>query len=456
MALVSGFTRSRTSKTVEAEVHLPPEQARPYLLLGGSGEAARPPGSGQVHAIDDGLIIGRSRPKSGRGIRFLALRDQWVSSAHAQIAKGRNGYDVVDLDSRNGTLVDGRGVKRQALRDGSLLFFGGQAAVFRLVTDEAITALEEERREPLGPVPTTSPAMALALRKLRRLAITADAVLLAGETGTGKEVYARAIHGASGRKGRFVGLNCAAVPAELVESELFGYARGAHSQASQAKRGLIEEAEGGTLFLDELGDMPRSAQAKLLRFLQEREVMPLGSGRVRRVDVRVIAATAHLEDDVGRPTLRRDLLMRLGTEPIVLPPLRHRPEDIGVLAHHGLEGRATFDNRAFLALCLHDWPGNVRELLKVVRDAALFREAGKPIGLEHLPPTFIQRFTQPPVEGRPRRRPPRPAPERDELERLLQHHQGNVADLARQLDRRWSVVWRWLKRHDLDPERFRG
>jgi transcriptional regulator with PAS, ATPase and Fis domain len=386
---------------------------------------------------------------------MLALNDRCVSSKHARISTTSNGVEVIDLGSRNGTLVDGRAVERQDLREGALLFFGGHGVAFRRLTADSVAAIEEDLREPFGPVATASPAMAIAIRKLRRLARTSEAVLLAGETGTGKEVYARAVHRASGRRGKFVGLNCAAIPTELVESELFGYARGAHSQATQAKRGLIEQAEGGTLFLDELGDMPRGAQAKLLRFLQEREVMPLGSGQARTVDVRVVAATAQIEDDNERPALRRDLLMRLGTQPIVLPPLRERPEDIGVLARHFLGPHGSFDNRAFLALCLHDWPGNVRELEKVIRDAVLFRDGETPIGLQQLPSTLTARFAGPASQAPAQRRSPRPAPERDQLHALLEKHEGRVADVARQLDRRWSVVWRWIKRHGLDADRYR-
>jgi transcriptional regulator with PAS, ATPase and Fis domain len=317
-------------------------------------------------------------------------------------------------------------------------------------------AIEEDLREPLGPVATASPALALAIRKLRRLAPTPDSVLLTGETGTGKEVYARAVHRASGRRGKFVALNCAAIPTELVESELFGYARGAHSQAAQAKRGLIEQAEEGTLFLDELGDMPRPAQAKLLRFLQDRQLTPLGGSQPRVVDVRVVAATAQLEGEDLRPALRRDLLMRLGTEPIVLPPLRERLEDLGALTSHFVGARGAFDNRAFLAILLHDWPGNVRELEKVLRDAALFRDGKGPIQLPHLPAALVARFASPPEPQVPgQRRAPRPAPGKDELVALLQQHQGSVAEIARLLDRRWSVVWRWIKRHQLDPESYR-
>jgi transcriptional regulator with PAS, ATPase and Fis domain len=457
MAPGRGVSRSRTSDTADAELSLPQASLRPHLLLLGSAEAGGTTGCARIQPVNDGLEIGRGRAKTGRAARNLRLPDRCVSSAHARIARTATGFEVVDLESRNGTFVDGRAVERQALRDGALLFFGGFAAIFRHVSDQALSAIEQDLHAPFGPVPTASPIMALTLRRLRQLAPTTEEILLTGETGTGKEVHARAIHQASGRSGKFVGINCAAIPSELVESELFGYARGAHSQAAQAKRGLIEQAEGGTLFLDELGEMPRGAQAKLLRFLQERELLPLGSAQARRVDVRVVAATGHLEWEQQRPALRRDLLMRLGTEPIVLPALRERPEDIGALAKHFLGAQAVpFDNRAFLALCLHDWPGNVRELQKVVREALIFSEGKGPITLEHLPRALGARFAAPAPGAPGQRRSPRQAPSREELEQLLEEHGGSVADVARALDRRWAVVWRIMKRHGLDPTPFRG
>jgi DNA-binding NtrC family response regulator len=180
------------------------------------------------------------------------------------------------------------------------------------------------------------------------------------------------------------------LPHELVESELFGYARGAHSQASQSKIGVIEEANGGTLFLDEIGDMPHTAQAKLLRFLQSREVIPLGSTRPRPVSVRVIAATSRPGGGNGSPGLREDLVGRMGAAALSLPPLRARKEDLGVLIHHFLtEGRRKparpLDAALFLALCLHPWPRNVRELKKVIETAGLLSEDHPEIGIAHVP-----------------------------------------------------------------------
>src|SRR5262249_1151043 len=189
------------------------------------------------------------------------------------------------------------------------------------------------------------------------------------------------------RAGKFDAINCAAIPRELVESELFGYEKGAHSTAQGRKVGLVELANGGTLFLDEIGDMPSELQAKLLRFLQDRRFTPLGSTRTVEADVRIVAATSRIALEKG-PHLQEAVPGRLGAQPIMLPPLHDRVEDIGQLAAYFLrdvrDGRA-FEPEAFHALCLHSWPLNVRELLKVIGEAEALSRGAPSIGLEHLP-----------------------------------------------------------------------
>ena len=249
-----------------------------------------------------------------------------------------------------------------------MLFLGSQVLVFRLYTAAELAAVSEDAAAPLTPVATLSPALALTISKLRRLARSDSEILLLGETGVGKEVFAGAVHALSGRTGKLVAVNCAAIPRELVESELYGYEKGAHSTAQARKTGLVEAADGGTLFLDEIGEMPIELQSKLLRFLQDRRFSPLGSTRVVEADVRIIAATSRVALDTGKH-LQEAMLGRLGAQPIVLPPLRERIEDLGALCAYFLremtDGR-TFEPDAFKALMLHDWPLNVRELLKVV------------------------------------------------------------------------------------------
>ena len=231
------------------------------------------------------------------------------------------------------------------------------------------------------------------LRKATQVARTDTTVLITGESGTGKEVVARFIHAASTRKnGPFVALNCAALPEQLLESELFGYERGAFTSAQQAKPGLLEMAAGGVLFLDEVTEMSLSAQAKFLRVLQEREFQRLGGTRPLKANIRVIAATNRdLRKAVERGDFREDLFYRLGVFDIQIPPLRERPSDIVPLTETFLEeigrsfGRppAGLTRDARNALLAYDWPGNVRELRNVLERAAILCE-GALIDADHL------------------------------------------------------------------------
>jgi transcriptional regulator with PAS, ATPase and Fis domain len=313
------------------------------------------------------------------------------------------------------------------------------------VRPDALEALLQEGVAPFGPVPAASPALALQLARLRKLARTGTELLLVGETGVGKEICARAIHRASGRTGPFRAINCASVPAALIESELFGYWAGAHSTARVAKSGLVEMAEGGTL-LDEIGDMAPDLQAKIFRFLQDRMVTPLGSTRARRVDVRIIAATTRLRVGRGPEALRGDLVARLGAEPIVLPPLRERPEEVSALAAHFAGDAAAIEPAALRALCLYGWPLNVRELEKAIKSAVAISEGGL-LRLEHLPSAVRGGLEHGAPVGVRRR--VRPGPDRGTLKRLLEKHGGNVASVARKLDRHWTVVGRWVAHHGL-------
>lgn len=239
-----------------------------------------------------------------------------------------------------------------------------------------------------------SPAMLEVFRKIARIAPTDACVLILGETGTGKELVARAIHAASSRAARpFVAFNCAAVPENLLESELFGYEKGAFTDARVRKPGRFELANGGTLLLDEVGDMPLSLQAKLLRVLESRAVEPLGAIRQVAVDVRVLAATHRdLREMVRQGKFREDLYFRLAVVPIGLPPLRERPGDVAVLASHLLRtfaekhGKAFtgFSPRALGALEGHSWPGNVRELRNLVEQVVVLWD-GPVVEAEHLP-----------------------------------------------------------------------
>ena len=221
-----------------------------------------------------------------------------------------------------------------------------------------------------------SQAMLAVCERLKRIAPTPATILLTGESGTGKEVAARALHGMSNRaKGPFVPLNCAAISAELIESELFGHVKGAYTGAQQSREGLFYYARGGTLFLDEIAELPAAAQAKLLRVLEERRIRPVGSEQEIPVDVRVIAASNRdLKAEVSAQRFRQDLYYRLQVVEVTLPALRERPEDLAPLVEHFINQlaphldvpRLTPDARTLARMAAYDWPGNVRELRNFV------------------------------------------------------------------------------------------
>jgi Nif-specific regulatory protein len=251
-------------------------------------------------------------------------------------------------------------------------------------------AQRDRFREIIG----TSAAMTEVFRLMESAAASPIAVALEGETGTGKELVARGIHEASARaEGPFLAINCAAVPETLLESELFGHRRGAFTGAVQDHRGLFEAAAGGTILLDEIGEMPMSMQAKLLRVVQEGEVVPLGDTRPRKIDVRVISATnRELSAEIAGRRFREDLYYRLTAFPIRIPPLRARREDIPLLADHFLAGAADrhrkwirgIDPAALELLTRFDWPGNVRELSNEMERAVALTGDGEIVGVEQL------------------------------------------------------------------------
>ncbi len=232
---------------------------------------------------------------------------------------------------------------------------------------------------------------------IRKVAATDATILIMGESGTGKELVARAVHGQSPRVDRpFIPVNCGAIPAELLESEMFGHERGAFTGAIGQRAGMFQLANGGTIFLDEVGEMSPTLQVKLLRVLQDRELRPVGGDRAFKVDVRVLAASnKDLAQEVEAGRFREDLFYRLQVIPIVMPPLRERRSDIPLLVRHFLEkhnrkrtGRAvTISEEAMVHLWEYDWPGNVRELENLLERLVILSEDGM-IAVQHLPPAI--------------------------------------------------------------------
>ncbi len=305
---------------------------------------------------------------------------------------------------------------------------------------------EVERASGEHPIVAASEPMIEVLEVMERAAGFKATVLLTGESGTGKEVLARAIHSQSPRRGEaFVAVNCAAIPEALLESELFGHAKGAFTGADRARRGLFVEADGGTLFLDEVGELPNALQAKLLRVLQEEEVRPLGDSKSRSVDVRVLAATARdLEAEVAAGRFREDLFYRLNVVRLAVPPLRERPKDIPLLVDHFLAhfrdtlGKPVrgISDEALARLVAYRWPGNVRELENVIERAIILADTDR-IGLSELPQNVVAPLPGAAVEGRAADfslRRARRIVEVEAIQRALRATGGNRTHAARLLE----------------------
>jgi DNA-binding NtrC family response regulator len=321
----------------------------------------------------------------------LVLDDDTVSSMHCVLER-RDSHRLVlkDRKSTNGTYVDGVRVAESTIEPGARIVLGRSslALVGRTARGEA-AVLEQLLGE--------APAFKAALEQARRAARSSLPVLVQGESGTGKEAYARLVHEASRRAaGPFVAVNCAAIAASLVESELFGHEKGAFTGALARRAGVFEQADGGTLFLDEIGELPLEQQPKLLRVLETRRVKRVGGATEQPVDVRVVAATHRdLQAMTVTGGFRLDLFHRLAGFEARLPPLRERPEDLPLLVAHFLAevtaqvGPRHIDAGTVAALEAHPWPGNVRELRQAIHRAAALSE--HELELRHLLPQLVAR-----------------------------------------------------------------
>jgi len=334
--------------------------------------------------------------RSSQSQLALNVPDDRMSTAHATLRRVMGTWMVEDSGSRNGTLINGRRVQREPLSDGDVIELGHSFFLFRtsLLPPSGAPAIlySSEVRPAATGFATLLPSVALDFLRAEAVARSNIPLVIRGETGTGKEVLASAIHALSGRQGPFVPVNCGALSPSLIQSELLGHCKGAFAGAIDDRPGFVRSAQGGTLFLDVVEDLPPAAQPLLLRVLQEAEVMPVGAARPIKVDVRVLAATQRNLDALAEEQhFRSDLLARLSGVTLELPPLRERREDLGLLIRALLRrqlgdaaGRITFTCEAARALFLHRWPLNVRELENALQAAVVFA-GSEPIGLRHLP-----------------------------------------------------------------------
>ncbi|HEY8077245.1 MAG TPA: sigma 54-interacting transcriptional regulator [Labilithrix sp.] len=433
---------------------------------------------------------------------LICVPEQAVSRQHARFYLNDTRWMLKDLGSRNGTMLDGTYVSEMELepnheiRVGDAIFKFVDTGAERFVAYRIDGNVAGERKAKQFTELVGGAQMDQIAADIERIAPTELSAVILGETGTGKEVVAHGLHRLSGRKGSLQAINCAAIPHNLLESELFGYRRGAFSGADRDKPGLIKLADSGTLFLDEIGDMPLDAQAKLLRVLQSREVFPLGATTPERVDIRVVCATHRdLYSYVKDGRFRGDLLARLNEHVVRLPPLRERKEDIYLLARAFCEryGRhLTFSFSFLVALVHYDWPFNVRELESCIKRGVALTD-GDQLDTVHLPDAISEhmksygerlrtsvavssaqpppvRSSAPPVSPQqhaPSAPPPtmespgsaatsrRGAPSEQELRSMLERHRGNVAAVGRELGKERMQVHRWLKRYNIDLEKYR-
>jgi DNA-binding NtrC family response regulator len=325
--------------------------------------------------VDKRLIYVGSSPECD-----IVVDHPTVSRTHCKIEVDRTGHRVRDLQSKNGVFVNGVRVVEAYLPREALLRLGGADLSFELAEDSVEVALSKAGH--FGGLIGESLEMREIFALLARIAPTDATVLVEGESGTGKELVAEAVHHHSRRRGGpLVVFDCSAVPAELIESELFGHIKGAFTGATTDRQGAFQEANGGTLFIDEIGELALDLQPKLLRALEKREVKPVGSNRRFQCDARIVAATNRdLAKEVENGNFREDLFYRLAVIRVSLPPLRKRQDDIPVLVHHflrqlgGTPSSISFDTMAKLQT--YPWPGNVRELRNFIERALLLSDTG--------------------------------------------------------------------------------
>jgi DNA-binding NtrC family response regulator len=417
-------------------------------------------GGDWVEVGADPVVVGRNSACQ------VVLDDGRVSAVHAELVATEQGVRVRDLGSRNGTFVGGVRVGEIFLAAACKLRIGETEVVFEPLRPERIAVSAVPT---FGPMVAVSQGMRAIFERLGKVAPTDLTLLITGETGTGKELVAQAVHLASPRaKKPFVVVDCGSIPPTLAEATLFGHERGAFTGAIDRRLSPFQEADGGTIFLDELGELPLDVQPKLLRALAERRIKPVGGSGYREVDVRVLAATRRdLVRAVNAGGFRSDLYFRIAQVKIELPALRHRPEDVPILVRRMLKDlgeEGAYDrvaNTTLERLMRHDWPGNVRELRNAVAVAHALAGEGEEIDVAG----HLGALTESPRAGgalaggatgsfkgqkfQDAKRDILARFERDYFAALNDEAQGNVSEMARRAGMERAHVRAYLRRHGI-------
>lgn len=448
----------------------------PYLYL--SLEGDRPWAGGLRMSLKgvDRVSIGRGTARGsqrsqvdGRCVLRVDVADDRMSREHLCLDRFGGSWLLTDLKSSNGSFVDGARVSNAPVTEETVIGVGRTIFLFREhvvpaeMTDKDLDYADISRID-VG-LRTLSPLLAIEFGRVMRFASTEIDILVLGETGTGKELVARAVHTASGRNGEFVAVNCGALTDTLVESQLFGHQKGAFSGATENQPGLIRSADKGTLFLDEIGDLPMNSQAAFLRVLQERSVMPVGGTRAIPFDAKLVAAThCPLDEMVAGGEFRADLLARIRGFVLRLPALSNRLEDMGgiiaaVLAAKGKGEGARISLSAATTIFRYPWPQNIRELGRTIDISSVLAGDGE-LKHEHLPEYLRE---APVIASSPRaasvsEASPAESGEFGRKERLislLRKHEGNISAVARDMDKARNQIQRWIKRYDIDVSMYR-
>jgi transcriptional regulator with GAF, ATPase, and Fis domain len=437
-SLVRGPARIETTERVLPADGTSLHASAPALVVVASSDSAQV-GTRWPLLKDATVMLGRE--VSDRG---LCLRDPGVSRLHARCGwdAQREGMLLTDMQSRNGVFVDGKPVREQLLSHGSVIRIGRSVLVY---SDSDLLQPARERMQNIAPTDLT--------------------VLLCGETGTGKERFAKMIHQASGRPGPFVAINCGGIPKDLAAAEFFGHTKMAFSGATQARKGVFAAAARGTLLLDEIGDCPLDVQTSLLRVLQEKAVRPVGAEHELPVQTRVLAATHQdLELAVKRGSFRADLYARLKEATLVIPPLRTRKDELLLLAksfarEQGAELNLSID--AAEALLCWNWPLNVRELRALVRTFVASQPHDEELRLAYLDRHHPELAR--PILERTRSEGDRDGgslslarSQRQQLRALLERHGGNVSKVADEMGKTRAHVYRWMRTLGLSVDAFRA